>query len=459
MTSIPLRPVAAAPPHAGHYDAPYQAFIAASLALGLGGGFLLSLLLPLARTLDWSWGEDVRWSEMAQIHGQFQLIGFGGLFVMGMALRVMPRVSGRRLAWQPAIPFLIPLIASYLVLRGAGQPMHDGAARDIILIVSAILLIAAALLFAAIVWSTLLHSESRAEATGYFFALGAAGMVASSLINGVQTYHMVRDSLAVAPATRQTALVFTQQFGFLIMFIAGVGSRAIPGLTGRPRGQIAPRVVAIAYGGGVAGFSAFLLYAAERRPAIAMIRLGDAALLTTGLCLLALAWISGALLPGSNVARASRVQFWFVRVAFVWVAVAGGLIIWHAGHGMNDGAIPDQFALDAIRHTLTVGVLTTMIVGMSLLIVPEFAGRRLQHPREAAVHVALLAAITASSALRIWPPIEGVDWLEDSRHWPIAISAVLSAAAVIAFAAMFAQSWLEQRDPAWSARAAGLDAP
>ena len=78
MTSIPLLTLPVEP-HAGHYDAPYRQFIAASLVLGIGGGFLLSILLPLARTLDWGWGASTRWSELVQVHGQLQLVGFAGL--------------------------------------------------------------------------------------------------------------------------------------------------------------------------------------------------------------------------------------------------------------------------------------------------------------------------------------------------------------------------------------------
>ena len=99
MNAIPFRDVTTPRrEHAPHYDAPYRLFIAASLALGIGGGFLLSLLLPLARTLDWNWGSRSGGPSLVQVHGQLQLIGFGGLFVMGMALRLMPRVSGRPLA-------------------------------------------------------------------------------------------------------------------------------------------------------------------------------------------------------------------------------------------------------------------------------------------------------------------------------------------------------------------------
>ena len=452
MTSIPLRTLPVEP-HAGHYDAPYRQFIAASLVLGTGGGFLLSILLPLARTLNWGWGASARWTELVQVHGQLQLVGFAGLFVIGMALRLMPRVSGRPLACTWLVPAIIPAVAASLVLRALSQPLPDSPFRDASLLGSAGLFLAATAAFAAIVWTTLLRPDSKAGPTGYFFLLGATGLAASAVINGFQMYEMVRDSLTTAPAARQSAQLFVQQFGFVIVFLAGVGSRAIPTLTGQPRREVAPRIAAAAFGIGVTLFAAYALIAAEQRPTVTLVRVGDAGLLSCGLGLAMMVWISGALSPSSRVAAASRAQFWFVRSAFAWMAVSTALIVWYGGRAFVDGRPVDQFEFDAIRHVLTLGVITMMVVGMSLLIVPEFAGRRLQHPSERWLHITMLTLLNLAVALRLWPALEGINWLEDTRYWPIAMSAPLAGAVVVAFAVMFAQSWWQQRDPSWSAGA------
>ena len=324
------------------------------------------------------------------------------------------------------------------------------------MIASAALLLVGSAAFAAIVWGTLLHRDSKAEATGWFFSLGAAAFVATSILNAVQTSEMIRHSLATAPGTRQSALIFTQQFGFLIMFVAGVGTRAIPTLTGQPRRQLAPRAAAIIFAVGIALFASFLLIAAERRPGEMLIRMGAIGLFLTGIGFAILVWTSGALAPGSRVAAASKTQFLFVRCAFGWMAVAAALTYWYAGRALQDGKAPDQFELDAIRHVLTIGVLINIVIGMAMLIVPEFAGRRLQHPNERLLQLAILAAVNAASALRLWPAFEGLHWLEDTRYWPVAAAGGLASLAVVAFGLMFAQSWWEQRDPAWAARATGV---
>lgn len=451
MTTVPLRPVGVPQERvAGHYDAPYRAFLGASLLSAVFGGFLLSILLPLAVTLEWGWGADQRWPAMVQMHGQLQLMGFAGLFVMGMGLRIMPRVSGRHVAFPALVPITLGLMLAYLVVRSTVHPLGDGMARDVCLLGSAALLIAAALAFAAITWGTLLHQSSTAEAVGYFFVLGALGLLASATLNAWQAWDMTQDSLEIAPSGRQAALVFVQQFGFVMMFVGGVGSRAIPGLTGRPRRQFVPRATAVVFAAAVAAFAGAEVMTVEGHGSETLFRAADVALVAIGVSFAAMAWYSGALAPGSNVAAASRRQFWFVRCAFGWLAAAALLCAWYGARSFTDGRLPDQFEMDAIRHVVTVGVITTIIVGMGMLIVPEFAGRRLQHPHGGWLHIAMILALVVATALRVWPSLEGVDWLETSRYWPMAVSGVLGAAVIAAFAFMFGQSWWEQRAPGWA---------
>ena len=86
---------------------------------------------------------------------------------------------------------------------------------------------------------------------------------------------------------------------------------------------------------------------------------------------------------------------------------------------------------------LTLGVLTMMIMGMGLLIIPELAGRRLQHQDERWFLRALILALNLAAALRLWPALDGINWLASSRYWPISAVGGLASALGFAFAAMF----------------------
>ncbi len=445
---IAVGPVAAPHPPRAHYDAPYRLFLGTSLALALFGGFLLAVLLPLAQALAWDWG--TRWQALVQAHGQLQLLGFAGLFIAGMALRLMPRFSGRDIAFPRLVPALIPLIGGSVVLRALAQPWAGGFPRDAGLALSAALLLAGAVAFAAVVWGTLLQRESRAEATAWYFCLGALAYVAQAALNAAIVVEMVRRGLELAPLAKDEALIFVQLFGFLLLFLCGVATRAVPSLTGNARPDASSRAAAITLAVGVALYGVAAVWAAYRTPTQATARIEDAALLLVAAAFIAVTWLSGVARPRANrVARASQAPFHFVRAAFAWLVVAAILTAWYAVPALIDGKVIDAFATDAIRHTLTVGVVTMMIVGMGMLVVPEFAGRRIQHPGGELVALAVLAALNVAVVLRIWPAIDGVRWISVTRFWPMAAAGAVAIAAVGAFAFMFLQSYIEQRTPGW----------
>jgi len=413
---------------------------------------MLGLLLSISRALEWGWG--TRWPALVQVHGQLQLVGFAGLFVMGMALRLMPRFSGRRLAAARGVPALLPLVTTSLVLRSLAQPAGDSIPRDVAILASGVLLVGASLLFAATVCGTVLAPESSAEATAWFFALGSVAYVAGAALNLVQLIELVRSGAPTAPLSRQAAQLVVQHFGFIMLFAAGVVTRAVPALTGRPRPDLAARCAAVLLAAGVAVFASAALYASYVSSSEALVRLQTGGLLACSAAFAAIAWLSGALYPRANrVAAASRLPFILVRFAVAWLLASALLGAWYAARAFRLATSVDFFEIDALRHLLTLGVLTMLVLGMGMLVLPEFAGRRLQHPRERWPVVCMLGAMNASVVLRVWPSVRGADWIASTRYWPMAASGALAELAVAIFALMFLQSVVEQRTPGWSAAA------
>jgi hypothetical protein len=209
------------------------------------------------------------------------------------------------------------------------------------------------------------------------------------------------------------------------------------------------RVTAVALAAGVTLHAAAALrvtYAYSR----GIVRTEDLGLIVVAVALLSVVWMTGVFHPRANrVGASSRYQFQLVRAALAWLAFASLLTIWYAARALRDGVLIDSFELDAIRHALTVGVLTQIIVGMGTMILPEFAGRRIQHPHESWIVVSMLIALNAAAILRIWPAIEGISWLASTRYWPMAAAGGLAEAVVVVFAVMFVQSLFEQRTPGW----------
>lgn len=449
MTTIPLTPLQQ---HSTpHLEAPYRAFITGSLVAGIGGGFLLAALISFARALEWEWGSGAHYASYIQAHGQLQLAGFVGLFIMGMAMRLLPRISGRKLAFAPAAPWLLGMMLASLALRAVSEPAGDSIARDGALIASAALLVAASGTFAAIIFGTGVGPGAPFNATVVFFTLGAAGFAAGAVVNAVQVSETVRDGLVAAPASKQAGLVLIEQYGFALMFVGGIATRALPNFTGRKRQEGAGTACAATLAAGTALAAGASLWGAYRGGTEATARVESVGLLCTAVAAVLIVWLSGALVPAANrVAAASQTQFWFARAAMAWLLVAAALTAWYAVPALGDGSFIDQFEMDAVRHTMTVGLFTMLIVGMAMLIVPEFAGRRLQHPDERLLVLGMLVALNAAVVLRVWPATRGIDWIQDTRFWPMAAAGVLAEAVVVVFGLMFAQSYLEQRRPGWA---------
>ncbi len=454
VVSIPVRAVPTGQEHAPAYDAPYRWFLAASMMLAIGGGFALGLAASLQRALEWDWG--ARSTATVQAHGQLQLVGFGGLFTMGMALRLMPRFSGRPLTYQRLVPAIVPLVAGSLVVRTVAQISREGGtARDTALMVSAVMLVLGAVVFAAIVIRTLVHRDSKGEATTYFFCAGALGFVAASALNLAIVWEIVHDNLAAGVYAKQFPLVFLEQYGFVLTFMGGVALRAVPALTGGSRPNAASRVTAVTLATGVSMFALAALWGAYDRPTATSMRFASAGIIVAAAAFAAIAWMSGALrIRANRVAAASQAPFWFVRSGMAWLMVAALLSMHYAVPAFWHGRVPDAYAVDAVRHVLAVGVLTMMVLGMSMLIVPEFAGRRLQHPGEGSLVIGMVIAMNVAVALRVWPAVVGLDWYQHTRYWPMSAAGGIAEAVVVVYALMFAQSYYEQRRPGWATPAA-----
>jgi hypothetical protein len=96
-------------------DNPHTLLIRVSLGLAVVVGFALGLYLVL--------GLHSASPALMQVHGQVQALGFVGLFIMGVAVQLLPRFHASRLdrPRQVAIGGLV--LAGGLVLRTIAQPL------------------------------------------------------------------------------------------------------------------------------------------------------------------------------------------------------------------------------------------------------------------------------------------------------------------------------------------------
>ncbi len=444
--NIPLSETAE-PSSAGafwRHDPPYHLFLLTSLAFAITAGFTLAILAPLSMALEWGWGRH--YLPLTQAHGQVQVLGFVALFIIGMAYRLMPRFSGR-----PLTPRLLawaswPMLSLAVVLRLIAQPAGEGLWQRTLLVSSGCLGMLAATAFALVVVGTLMHRQSRAEATGYFFVLAAAFFVLQAGINLALVVLAAQRGEDVIRATEAAGLLHVQFYGFIAMFIFGVASRAIPTISGLPRPQIQAKAVALALAAAVLVYTVASLWIGSGSRSEALVRTEAVSFAALGPIFLAGVWVVGIFRPAANrLAGASQHHIWLIRAAFAWALISAGLSAYYGVRASAGGDFLPVFGVDAVRHAAGVGWATTMIAGMAMLILPEFAIRRTRHPTERWPALTILVLLSMAAALRVAVAVAAAQWPDTDRYWPMAAGGMLAEGALLLFAALFVVSlWQKQ---------------
>ncbi|MCH7512192.1 MAG: hypothetical protein IIB19_07495 [Chloroflexi bacterium] len=425
-------------------EAPYQLFVLTSLAMAIGAGFVLATLAPLSVVLDWGWGAN--YTAVVQAHGQVQILGWVGLFIMGMAYRLMPRFSGRPLPAPPFVWTSLLALSASLILRMAAQPAGEGVWQQSALVTSGALGVIAAVVFAIVVVRTIAHRESRAGATGYFFLLGAGAFVAQACLNLVLLIQVAQRAGDVLYPLDTAGLLHLQFYGFISMFVLGVATRAVPTFSGLPRSELQGKALAIALAGAVTVFLVAALLTAKdgRSGALNQVEAWSFAML--GPLFVAGAWQAGILRPKANrVAAASQPHVWFIRAAFVWLLIAAGIASYYGVRAGFTGTTISAHGVDALRHVVGLGFASQMIIGMAMLILPEFAIRRMRYPREWLLTLVLLLLLNMAVALRVGAAVATPQWTSLDRFWPMAIAGGLGWSAVVLFAAIFVWGMVHKR--------------
>src|SRR5262245_435993 len=92
-----------------------------ALIVGVAGGFTLATVLTLTAALHAPQG--LWWRALAQTHGFLQLYGWAGLFALGVAAYVLPRLRGAPLAIPQALGWVLGLHLASIAFRFVCQPL------------------------------------------------------------------------------------------------------------------------------------------------------------------------------------------------------------------------------------------------------------------------------------------------------------------------------------------------
>ena len=352
----------------------YRLYLKTSLVLALTAGFGIGLLAVLGRAGGPDFG--AYWLPLIQAHGQVQLLGWVGLFVVGVAYHVVPRFRGVPPPSRRVALVTYALLLGAVLVRAVGQPLAIAVPLPAVFTLAAVLQLAASALFAVTLMRWLAPSRGRWE--GYEPYLVAAGgwlLVAGLLqiVVGARADAIGRGLVVGLFAEPYLTAMF---HGFVLMVALGVTRRAIPLFMGlRPAherlGVIACALlnlgVALEAGGGVASA------VAGPEPWRGLALLGTVGVFGGAVAfVLALRLYERAVMPpGPGQPRAHEP---YVRTAYGWLLFALGLGAALTAWELVDGTPPSAGAANAARHALALGFITLLIFGVGSRVVPVFGG-------------------------------------------------------------------------------------
>jgi hypothetical protein len=357
----------------------YFIAVIASLSIAVLGGFPLGILAALGGGRDVGLG--ARWTPIVQAHGHLQLVGFVGLFIVGIAYHVLPRFKNTELALPRLALPSIALLALGAVLRTITQPWADSGAIAALLVVSGVLELAGAATFTAVLVATL----ARVQRKNYdrFLIAAAAWFVAASAANLWVVGEIARDGGSVVPASRDTPLLEMYFFGFITLFVLGVSIRVLPHFISLRPPQVRYLTPTLAlYTAGLlvrVGSGWLETYSTWTRPdwlAAASIYAMAAA---AGLFVFALNLHRPSVRDESSDAPGPHERL--IRTAYVWLVIAFVIEAWYATKGVTGGFQPDILEGGGARHALALGFVTQMIFGVGSRALPVFAGKKLYSER------------------------------------------------------------------------------
>lgn len=409
----------------------YALFVGAAFAWALVG-FSLGLLVAHAAASDSNLGG--RAQQLSQVHGQVQLFGWFGLFVMGMGYRLVSRFTAVKPPYNWLPPVTVALAVAGLTARAVGQSFaNDGAFFQLLFGVSGVLQLLGVAVFAAVVLRAVI--TGRPDESGYklYFASGVSWLVAAMALNCYLCVSAADDSVLI-PGGRSQVVGFLMLYGFVSMFVFAVSIRTVPVFFGRRRAN--PTWATLAW---IALNAAVAVYAAasyrlsfERSDWVRSAQ--DAGFVLAGLGALALIATIGIFGGVPHRLRPSaRRNMRLVISAYAWLALAAALHIYYGSTALLDDRAVAYLQVDAVRHFIAIGFLTTITVGMSFLVMPALAMRRLGGRSANTVAVVLLALLHGAAASRGLGSLIVNEGHFDEGYWTMTVGGTLGVLAMAIF--------------------------
>lgn len=365
-------------------DAIYRPFFKAGIAvvLSLGAVWGAYLLLLIASTGNFSSAglHDVN------AHGHAQIFGWVGLFVMGFAYQAFPRFKHTSLACPGWALASLWMMLGGIIARSVAQPAALASTLAWwTAVVASVVEVAAIVLFVAVLAVTWKRSGKPLAFYDHYIIAALGWFVVQAVYESwylVATLMAEGEALLTLVATWQPALRDIQIHGFALLMILGVSQRIFHHFYGfrEPDRRVSLKALAwinLAVVGEVLG----LVLMRMGGHAWAILWYASVLVLTVAVIRLVRSW--GIFSAPADSDRSLK----FLRTAYGWLFISlamlvalpayqCGLLAWLAP---TSGAAELGFShayYGAIRHAITVGFVSLMIVGVAAKVVPTLNGIR-----------------------------------------------------------------------------------
>jgi hypothetical protein len=308
-------------------------------------------------------------------HGHAQIFGWVGLFIMGFACQAFPRLWHTRLAAPQAAVAAFALMMAGIAVRTVGMTTHDTWSLALpAAMLGGALEIAAIFLFVGQMLMTLGRGDVKAEPYLGFVVMGLFWFAAMAVMSVWHTYNTMHATtfreLVWYVAAYQAPLRDLQIHGLALFMILGVSIRMLPALFDVPpvpnrRGWAALAILTAAVVGEVA---CFIAYVSTGDHVLAAFLLVPWSMLVLGTGMIVLPWRLWR--PFTQPDRSGK----FVRAAYAWLFASLLMLLMLPVYQFASGTPFSHAYYGSIRHAITVGFISLMIMGMAAKVVPTLNG-------------------------------------------------------------------------------------
>jgi hypothetical protein len=357
----------------------FKAGIVVVLSLGAVWGAYLLLRIAFAGKFD-----EVGLHEV-NAHGHAQIFGWVGLFVMGFAYQAFPRFKHTSLAYPRLACLSWGLMVAGTISRAAFEPwVADAPWTRLPALTGSLFEVVAVCTFAGIILQTWRRAGKPLAVYDYYILSALIWFMIQAICDAAYftgtAWTTERAALVDLVAGWQGTLREIQIHGFALLMILGVSQRIFPHFYGLPASSSRLAAVAlVALNLAVLGESSGLVLMHYAGHVWAVLWYASVLLLAGTVVALVRGWHVFA--PTSEADRSLK----FLRAAYVWLFVSLGMLIlvpvyqyglltWLAPESGSARLGFSHAYYGAIRHAITVGFISLMIVGVAAKVVPTLNG-------------------------------------------------------------------------------------